>query len=639
MQSQRRSRRRGGSASRSPHHQPQNQQAQNQQAQNQQPAADQGPQYTHRPHADPRPMQRGDRAPVQRADGAPDTAPHSNHAARRPKGRGEGAVAAADLAQQPAAVAGVGGGGGGGGKRRGAAFAPPAAGGGGGGSGSLGLGPRDADDASDSLSSCSVCRGGGSSSASDPNGAPAAHLLLQSNNQSQQLRTSQRGQPQACLFVASLSAARSDVELQESVTNHFAGWGELLNVKVLKDWAGRPYAFVQFRNVADAQRALVEANHTVVDGRHIRIEQAKVNRTLYVARCGDCVAEDEIRAVLETFGPIEEMSVLHDTETGLTKGCGFVKFCFREDAIAAFAGLRSVHRWSVDWASSVDRIATEIDRTSVFVGNLNEAEVTEDAVRRRFGVYGDIAALTLVNKYPDGPTARPAFAFVRYASETAAELAVLSEAGQRWMDRVLRVQFREVGAGTSGMAGSGGFFGGGGGGAGMGVGMGMGFGMGAPLAYGTGPGSGVEGAAMGEHLTPIAPMAASVSSSLTSSLPPSFALGGRLGDAAPAYTLVPPPRVRRLPQRRQRSPAGLLVPSPVPSPAAPVPVPGAADRADRAADAAWGSAAESFKSACSLLAPAPIAAWRLPRFDHDDAAGADAVALARYELMDIFAHH
>ncbi|KAG4303055.1 hypothetical protein PCK1_000721 [Pneumocystis canis] len=82
-----------------------------------------------------------------------------------------------------------------------------------------------------------------------------------------------RGRPAACLFVASLSSSRTDEQLCISVTNHFRKWGNLLNVKVLKDWMQRPYSFVQFENFDDAKRALREAHNTVIDGRHIRVEK------------------------------------------------------------------------------------------------------------------------------------------------------------------------------------------------------------------------------------------------------------------------------------------------------------------------------------------------------------------------------
>ncbi|KAJ1514710.1 hypothetical protein HMI55_004440 [Coelomomyces lativittatus] len=55
-----------------------------------------------------------------------------------------------------------------------------------------------------------------------------------------------KGEPKACLFVASLNAQRTDEQLTESVTKHFCKWGKLMNVKVMKDWMHRPYAFVQY---------------------------------------------------------------------------------------------------------------------------------------------------------------------------------------------------------------------------------------------------------------------------------------------------------------------------------------------------------------------------------------------------------
>lgn len=48
------------------------------------------------------------------------------------------------------------------------------------------------------------------------------------------------------MLIYSLSASRTEEELARSVTEHFAKWGTLLNVKVLKDWMHRPYSFVQF---------------------------------------------------------------------------------------------------------------------------------------------------------------------------------------------------------------------------------------------------------------------------------------------------------------------------------------------------------------------------------------------------------
>ncbi|KAJ3213553.1 hypothetical protein HDU67_002763 [Dinochytrium kinnereticum] len=233
-----------------------------------------------------------------------------------------------------------------------------------------------------------------------------------------------KGLPQACLFVASLSSARTDEQLLKSVTEHFVQWGPLANVKVLKDWMGRPYAFVQFENVEDAKRALEEAHNTVVDNRHIRVEQARVNRTLFIAKFNRTQPE-VVREVLGQYGPVEDLTILQNYQTGKSKGCGFVKYCFREDAIKAFLGLRQL-RWVVEWAANLDRGNIEVDLRSIFVGQLNQTVITQPLLEERFGTYGAIESLQLVNKFPYD--SRPAFAFIKYVEEASAERAVVEEA-------------------------------------------------------------------------------------------------------------------------------------------------------------------------------------------------------------------
>ncbi|KAJ1340486.1 hypothetical protein BSLG_004933 [Batrachochytrium salamandrivorans] len=215
-----------------------------------------------------------------------------------------------------------------------------------------------------------------------------------------------RGLPEACLFVASLAAVRSDTELQESVTTHFKAWGELMNVRVIKDWMGRPYAFVQFKVVEDAQRALVEANNTIIDGRHIRIEQAKVNRTLFVSKINSTLTESEVLEIAAQHGPIESLTVASSstTNTETSGSTAHIKYRYREDAVDAFAAFRASELWSVDWASNViDKASRDVDPFCIFVGNLNPVLVTEDLLRERFSVYGEINFINLIVRNIESP--------------------------------------------------------------------------------------------------------------------------------------------------------------------------------------------------------------------------------------------
>ncbi|KAJ3046336.1 hypothetical protein HK097_000958, partial [Rhizophlyctis rosea] len=368
-----------------------------------------------------------------------------------------------------------------------------------------------------------------------------------------------KGLPQACLFIASLSSTQSDEQLHNSVHRHFEQYGTIMNVKVLKDWLHRPYAFVQFDRIEDARRALQEANNTMLAGRSIRVEPARVNRTLFIAKFSKTLSDQmdmrtQLNDILSRFGPIEELTILQNYQTGRSKGCGFVKYSFREDSIRAFLAIRNHYKWVAEWyaqnkhgthlqvppvfyddsdehsdggefdysfsstelqgftpppvhssslcyppvnfhrrfplptfnnnnnflhhrgarslpalpappttsdvdtppsstltslprgvnqqrAANLDKRNVEVDRQSIFIGQLNQVLCTKELVEERFAVYGRIETCQFMNRM----NTRPAFAFIKYSSEEEAEKAVQNENGVTWFDRQIRVQFRETG--------------------------------------------------------------------------------------------------------------------------------------------------------------------------------------------------
>ncbi|TPX38357.1 hypothetical protein SmJEL517_g00344 [Synchytrium microbalum] len=273
-----------------------------------------------------------------------------------------------------------------------------------------------------------------------------------------------KGLPAACLFVASLSSSRTDEQLQESVSKHFEQWGTLLHVKVLKDVMSRPYSFVQFENPDDAKRALAAAHSTTVDGRRIRVEQARVNRTLFIARFARHAADTSVQSherflmdCLTRFGPVEDLTVVND-DFGRSRNCAYVKFAFRDDAIRAFIGVRRNHRWICEWCESnlnmsisteyperadTGRNGQYVDYNSIFVGNLTP-KVTYQLLEQRFGEYGSITGMRLHDAVKNGATnTKPAHAFVTYKEEESAYRAVEDTNGQTWIDRPLKVQLKE----------------------------------------------------------------------------------------------------------------------------------------------------------------------------------------------------
>eukprot|EP01113_Clastostelium_recurvatum_P044055 TRINITY_DN7391_c0_g1_i5.p1 TRINITY_DN7391_c0_g1~~TRINITY_DN7391_c0_g1_i5.p1 ORF type:complete len:516 (-),score=22.36 TRINITY_DN7391_c0_g1_i5:71-1618(-) len=261
-----------------------------------------------------------------------------------------------------------------------------------------------------------------------------------------------RGPPQACIFVASIPEDASE----DSVRAHFSEFGVVLKAKVLKDKASRPYAFVQFQDIDAASEALRSTK--LFDGRRIRMERAKVNRTLFLAKMNRSMTAQDIREALAPYGNIESVTIIKNHQTNRSKGCAFVKFQFREDALSAFTGLKaSGRKWIVEWAtSSNDPEALGLDKFSVFIGGLNPAGVTKEMIVHRFGRYGEIESVTLVNKSDDGSladamvvgtesaqAAKSAFAFVRYVNPASSIAAIEYENGAEWIDRRLRVQYCE----------------------------------------------------------------------------------------------------------------------------------------------------------------------------------------------------
>jgi len=256
-----------------------------------------------------------------------------------------------------------------------------------------------------------------------------------------------RGPPQACLFVARLSNTTTEDQLREI----FSPYGTLLKIKLLKD-NGSPYAFVQFADESDANQALKEAKGmTLHEGEApLRVEKARVNRTLFIAKFPRQMDADQLRAQVEPYGEIESVSIIKNHVTGKSRGCGFVKFAFREDAALALQEIRdSQKRWVVEWAKSTnDPESLRLDKNCIFIGGLNSKEVTEDLLRERFQAYGELESVTLVYRESEVPededkAPRSAFAFVRYDNIQSSENAIEAENGIEWLGQKIKVQYSE----------------------------------------------------------------------------------------------------------------------------------------------------------------------------------------------------
>ncbi|KAJ3320017.1 hypothetical protein HDV06_005751 [Boothiomyces sp. JEL0866] len=250
-------------------------------------------------------------------------------------------------------------------------------------------------------------------------------------------RKVEKALPTACLFVASLCTNKTDEQLSASVYSVFQKYGELLNVKVFRDLKQRPFSFVQFKNHQDADKAFIEAAGTALHGRKIRIEKAKVNRTIYVSKIKD-LSEEQLRKVFEQFGEIEDFQVLRDYATGESRGSVFVKYCYREDAMLALQACRLKFDWSVEWSTNLEKSEGLRDPYSIFIGKV-DLSVTREMIEQKFGEFGKITDLHTV-----GESKGLKSIFVQYDNIESPKMAIKLMNGQVFCKRIIKVEFKEI---------------------------------------------------------------------------------------------------------------------------------------------------------------------------------------------------
>lgn len=76
----------------------------------------------------------------------------------------------------------------------------------------------------------------------------------------------------------------------------------------------------------------------------LRTERAKTQMTLFFAKMGCSVTLQQFREECEKVGKVEDASIMFDRETKRSKGCGFVKFVYRDDAVRCFNVCWTNHR-------------------------------------------------------------------------------------------------------------------------------------------------------------------------------------------------------------------------------------------------------------------------------------------------------
>ncbi|EFA11220.1 polyadenylate-binding protein 1 isoform X2 [Tribolium castaneum] len=251
--------------------------------------------------------------------------------------------------------------------------------------------------------------------------------------------------PMASLYVGDLHTDITEAMLFEK----FSTAGPVLSIRVCRDLITRRslgYAYVNFQQPADAERALDTMNFDLIKGRPIRIMWSQRDPSLRKSGVGNVFIKNLDRSIdnkamydtFSAFGNILSCKVAQD-ENGTSKGYGFVHF---ETEEAANKSIEKVNGMLLNGKKVyVGRFIPRKERekelgekaklfTNVYVKNFGE-DLTEEQLRTMFEKYGKITSYKIMSK-DDGKS--KGFGFVAFESPEAAETAVEALNGKEIID-------------------------------------------------------------------------------------------------------------------------------------------------------------------------------------------------------------
>jgi len=256
--------------------------------------------------------------------------------------------------------------------------------------------------------------------------------------------------PLASLYVGDLAEDCTEAMLFEK----FSTAGPVLSIRVCRDMITRHslgYAYVNFQNPPDAERALDTMNFDVLKGKPIRIMWSQRDPSLRRSGVGNVFIKNLDRSIdnkamydtFSAFGSILSCKVATDA-SGVSKGYGFVHF---ENDHAANTAIENVNGMLLNnkkvfvgkFIPRADRDRDIGDRakqfTNVYIKNFGE-DVNDEKLTTMFQEYGKITSCK-VAVGEDGKN--KGFGFVSFDQPEMAEAAVEAMNGQDYNGKPLYV--------------------------------------------------------------------------------------------------------------------------------------------------------------------------------------------------------
>ncbi|KAM4806050.1 polyadenylate-binding protein 4 isoform X6 [Urocitellus parryii] len=255
--------------------------------------------------------------------------------------------------------------------------------------------------------------------------------------------------PMASLYVGDLHSDVTEAMLYEK----FSPAGPVLSIRVCRDMITRRslgYAYVNFQQPADAERALDTMNFDVIKGKPIRIMWSQRDPSLRKSGVGNVFIKNldksiDNKALYDTFsafGNILSCKVVCD-ENG-SKGYAFVHFETQEAADKAIEKMNGmllndrkvfVGRFKSRKEREAELGAKAKEFTNVYIKNFGE-EIDDESLKELFSQFGKTLSVKVMRD-PSGKS--KGFGFVSYEKHEDANKAVEEMNGKEISGKVIFV--------------------------------------------------------------------------------------------------------------------------------------------------------------------------------------------------------
>ncbi|OCH93422.1 polyadenylate binding protein [Obba rivulosa] len=241
--------------------------------------------------------------------------------------------------------------------------------------------------------------------------------------------------PSASLYVGELDPTVTEAMLFEI----FNMIGPVASIRVCRDAVTRRslgYAYVNYLNAADGERALEQLNYSLIKGRACRIMWSQRDPALrktgqgniFIKNLDEGIDNKALHDTFAAFGNVLSCKVATD-EHGRSKGYGFVHYETAEAAETAIKAVNGMllndkkvyvgpHISRKERQSKIEEMKAQF--TNVYVKNI-DAEATDDEFRQLFEQFGNVTS-AVVQRDDEGKS--KGFGFVNFEKHEEAQIAV-----------------------------------------------------------------------------------------------------------------------------------------------------------------------------------------------------------------------